>query len=761
MPTRFLDTFRCRFTPIVCLSILSGSVGTRLIAQPVSNIDLPAPAQGSAAIAALGAHLPEVAKAYGLRAQDLASLLQLQPSLGVDVKGALQYICASPGVTGAPKGSSTGQVQEGLTATSSVSVLATGGAVDAFQLHSLPGASRVIYLDFNGHVTRGTSWNSRTGGADIVSAPFDLDGDPATFSASERAVIESIWKRVAEDYAPFLVNVTTQDPGVDALQKTASNDNVHGIRVVISPTNWYSTSAGGVAYVGSFSWNTDTPCYVFTNELANHDKYIAEVASHEAGHTVGLFHDGLGGSAPTEYYYGQGNWAPIMGAGFYASFTQFSKGEYNNANNTQDDFAVIAGYLPIAADDHGGTLAAASVLVGPSITTGGTIETRTDVDVFRFDTGAGTVVLNIASPAPEANLHLQAELLNASGQVLLVSDLATWSASFSPTLAAGTYYLRIAGIGSGDPKTTGYSDYGSTGNYLVTGSLIPIVGQQAPVAQAGSSTTNGTAALRVEFRGDGSRDPDGSIVSYLWDFGTGETSTAVNPAYTYTLPGSYLAVLTVRDNVGLASSASVFITVTAPANAAPVAVASANVVSGVAPLVVSFSSAGSTDPDGSIASYSWNFGDGATSTSAAPAKTYTVPGSYTATLTVTDNLGATGTASVVINVARDPNNDVDVSEFSLSKVTAKNGVGARATVVVRDRLGRAVSGATVSIQWSGVVSGTTSAKTDSSGTAMVDSAKTKKVGTITGTLAAVVPANGGIYDAGLFTLPTSLSLSTK
>lgn len=93
---------------------------------------------------------------------------------------------------------------------------------------------------------------------------------------------------------------------------------------------------------------------------------------------------------------------------------------------------------------------------------------------------------------------------------------------------------------------------------------------------------------------------------------------------------------------------------TAPSqNQAPTAVASVDVASGPAPLAVNFSSVGSSDPDGTIAAYAWDFGDGGSSTAANPSYTYSTAGSYTATLTVTDNEGATGIASISINAAGD------------------------------------------------------------------------------------------------------------
>ena len=143
-----------------------------------------------------------------------------------------------------------------------------------------------------------------------------------------------------------------------------------GERVVISPTNWYNTSAGGVGYLNSFKLSTDTPVFVFTAQLGTGEKAVAECCSHETGHSVGLYHDGLSGTTPTEYYKGQGNWAPIMGNSYSRAVTQWSLGEYTNASNTADDTAIIATYLPVS-DDHGNSPATATVLSGPTVSDGG------------------------------------------------------------------------------------------------------------------------------------------------------------------------------------------------------------------------------------------------------------------------------------------------------------------------------------------------------------------------------------------------------
>jgi len=721
-------------------------------AQPVLPIQLPAAARGARAIEVLGDRLPEVAKAYGLKEQELVNLFRIQPSLGVDIEGALTFACDFR-LSSADAENVKVTNSDALTSTSSTSQLAAGDSVDAFRLHSLPGASRVIYLDFDGQTTTGTSWNSAyASGAAIVSAPFDLDGDPSTFDATERAVIQGIWKRVAEDYAPFAIDVTTQDPGVEALRKTTSSDNSYGIRVVISPTNWYNTGAGGTAYIGSFNWNSDTPCWVFTAQLANSEKYIGEVVSHEVGHTVGLYHDGDPGG---EYYAGQGNWAPIMGSGLYRPVTQFSKGEYASASNTQDDTAVVATYAPLVADDHGNALTSATVLSGPTVANGGTIETRSDVDVFRFETGEGAIAIKINSPANEPDLHLFAELLDSTGRVLQSNDISSLSASFSLNVSGGTYFLRVKGTGYGDPASTGYSNYGSLGNYLITGTLVGIAGKQAPVAKVTASTTSGTPGFTVAFSGQNSSDVDGTLVAYNWDFGNGSTATTMDASCTYNSSGSFIAVLTVTDNDGLTSSASVLVSVAAAANVAPTAVASTSSVSGS---TVVFSSAGSLDSDGSIASYKWSFGDGTSSTAASPTKTYSAAGKYSAVLTVTDNAGASATASVSVSVASDTNRDVDIKQYSLGKSTANSGVSAISTVIVRDRMDRPVPGVTITIQWSGLVSGKSTGKTDANGQLLMTSGRSKKSGTITGTIVSVMPPAGVAYDALIYSALTVASI---
>jgi len=175
---------------------------------------------------------------------------------------------------------------------------------------------------------------------------------------------------------------------------------------------------------------------------------------------------------------------------------------------------------------------------------------------------------------------------------------------------------------------------------------------QAPTSRPGGPYS-GTAGSAISFNGGASSDPDGSIARYAWTFGDGATGSGATPTHTYSAAGSYTVTLVVTDNEGLTGSATTTATVTAGGgggNLPPTANANGP-YSGTAGSAVNFGSAGSTDPDGTIATFAWTCGDGATGTGPSPSHTYSAAGTYTVTLTVTDNLGATGSASTSATIA--------------------------------------------------------------------------------------------------------------
>jgi PKD repeat protein len=182
----------------------------------------------------------------------------------------------------------------------------------------------------------------------------------------------------------------------------------------------------------------------------------------------------------------------------------------------------------------------------------------------------------------------------------------------------------------------------------------------APNIAPTASFTAGATDLSVAFDASASNDPDGTIVSSMWDFGDGTTGTGSTITHPYAEGGTYTVSLLVTDNRGGTATTTREVTVTAP-NAAPTASFTATANN----LAASFDASASTDPDGTIASYAWNFGDGQNATGATTTHTYGSAGNYLVTLTVTDNRGGTATTTRIVE-ATVPANENPNASFTAS-----------------------------------------------------------------------------------------------
>src|SRR5580765_597766 len=176
------------------------------------------------------------------------------------------------------------------------------------------------------------------------------------------------------------------------------------------------------------------------------------------------------------------------------------------------------------------------------------------------------------------------------------------------------------------------------------------VANRPPVAKLTATPPSGTAPLAVQLDASGSSDPDGTVASYRFDFGDStaagpQTSAVANHTYA---AGHWTATVTVTDDKGATATATDTVTANAPAaNQPPVAKLTATPPSGTAPLAVQLNASGSSDPDGTVISYRFDFGDSTAAgpqTSAVANHTYAA-GHWTATVTVTDDKGATATAT--------------------------------------------------------------------------------------------------------------------
>ena len=161
-----------------------------------------------------------------------------------------------------------------------------------------------------------------------------------------------------------------------------------------------------------------------------------------------------------------------------------------------------------------------------------------------------------------------------------------------------------------------------------------------PVAAATAQPTAGDAPLSVQLSAAGSTAPDNDIQSYVWTFGDGTSSeTGRDVSHVYTQAGQYTARVIVTDATQQSTAADVAIAVTRRpnTNSPPVARGTVSTRSGIAPLRVTFSASGSSDPDGDIAGYAWDFGDGSPVDTRINAEhTYAQAGTFSVSLTVTE-----------------------------------------------------------------------------------------------------------------------------
>ena len=208
---------------------------------------------------------------------------------------------------------------------------------------------------------------------------------------------------------------------------------------------------------------------------------------------------------------------------------------------------------------------------------------------------------------------------------------------------AGTYTVSLTATNQYGSDTETKTDYITAGN--------------PPVADFSGTPTSGAAPLTVSFTDQSSNNP----TSWSWDFGDGHTSTQQNPQHIYQNAGTYTVSLTATNQYGSNTETKTdYITAGNP----PVADFSGTPTSGDAPLLVTFTDLSSNNPT----SWSWDFGDGNTSTQQNPTHTYQNAGTYTVTLTATNQYGSDTEIKTNYIIANTPGNP-PIADFSGTPTT--------------------------------------------------------------------------------------------
>lgn len=488
-----------------------------------------------------------------------------------------------------------------------------------------------------------------------ASASSDSDGSVASYAWDFGDNATGTGRTSSHTYTQagtYTVSLTvTDDKGATGV--TTSQVVVTAPHVNVAPTASFTSSAADLKLTvdGSASSDSDGTVASYKWNFGDQGTATGKTATHTytaaGSYTVTLTvtdnDGGTGVSTSTVTVV-----APHVNVPPTASFTAATSNLRVDVDGTAsaDSDGTVASYLWDFGDGSSATTPTAS----HTYVAAGTYSVK--LTVTDNDGGSGVQTRSV-TVAPPANIPPTSSFTSTANALVVSVDGSTSADSDG---AVASYAWNFGDTGTATGKTANHT-YAAAGAYTVTLTVTDNQGATAVSSQtltvskapnvaptASFSLTKNNLALAVD--GTSSSDPDGTVASYAWNFGDGAAATTATASHTYTAAGSYPVSLKVTDNDGATATTTQTVVVTAPANVAPTAAFTSTPTG----LQVAFDGSTSTDSDGTVASYAWNYGDGATGTGKTSSHTFATGGTYTVTLKVTDNQGATNTATGTVTV---------------------------------------------------------------------------------------------------------------